>query len=1251
MTQQLATAIPPIRRLLRKLYHFFWYSLAILIILIAVAISLARIFLPEARGYRVEVEKFASTAMGREVKIASMDARLDGLTPTFIFHDVHMFDAHKRHELLHFDQARIGFDVLRSLARRKPVPASLTISGVELAVTRDKQGKLSIQGIAIADLEQTMAEAPTTTTDKDELSSWFFERSRLVVEKSRIIWRDEYYGLKNILFSNVNVSLRNDKQRHQLTGNVNLPADLGEGLSVAIDFTGNILIPAEWQGQFFAAGKHIQAGNLGAKLHLLHMVLHEGAMDFQVWGGWKQQGFAALSGNVTISDVKLTSRADANPFKLRLLNSAFDWTETPQGWQLRVEDFRYQQAEEVWPATSFAVNYINQAQPIVIGYTSLIKLRDARNLLTLSGLLSKANQDTLNEIQPRGELQDLFIQFQPGEDRLNNFQFSSRFDNLSSQPWEKYPGIKNLRGQVWLDSQNGHVQLDSRMAELNFSDMFRAPLAFAELQMRAQWWHEAGDLQIKVEQLQANNQDLHADATMQLQVPGATASPYMDLQLHFADVNAASLKQYYPVGIMDKSLVAWLDTGIVSGKVTDGGLVMRGQLKDFPFEKPSGVFQVKFSAADIDMNYQQGWPHLTQMPLDAEFSGTGMVLHADQAGLFDSHLQDVQVTIDDFSQAVLQATGKYHGHTRDLIHFLVASPIAANAEDFYNASKFDGKGAATLQLQVPLVERLAGRFPLDYHGKVKLTDSSMHSWDGKLLVDNLNGELEYSPQGLSGSNITAKIFGGKTTASVFTYNQDTSQQIKIAFNGELEMQRVLQQYKLPITARITGRTRWAGLLGFGYKQGGVTIPGNFSIDSDLAGVALDLPAPLQKSKAETRHFNMQVQFPRDGLMGISVSLDSILRSKAVLNTRGQRDILHKATINFSDAEPVLPEQRALTIGGRLQNFEPQQWQSVLGADTAKNTQAKPTTGTGLPVLLDMDYLSLHTGDTDATTVPAKPMDVALVNGVINELVIDGMQLGRFEVATQRVKEGLRFDKLNFTSAAMNVNGSGSWLYRKRRHQTNIRFDLDSPNVGNMLERLGYSHTIRHGKAQAHLQLNWPDAPEQFSFEHLGGTVGVVIKDGSIAEVEPGAGRLLGLLSLSELPRHLLLNFKEFGSGMSFDEIRGSFDINDGIAKTDDLNVNTPVAVIGIRGQMGLSAHDYDLSVLAVPRVTSSLTLISCLLTGGSTCGWVFFFDRVAGKKLDDSLAKRYTITGAWEHPEVKERGNKTTPAAAEADKE
>jgi len=1253
MTQRYATEVSRVRRLARKLYHFFWYTLALLIIVIAIAISLTRIFLPDAKGYRADIEKFASTIMGREVRIRSMDAHLDGLTPTFVFYDVHMLDDRKRLELVRFDQARIGFDVLRSIVRGKPVPSSLVVSGVDVVITRNKQGSLSIQGIDVAELEKTIAEKPAgAIPEQDELSSWFFERSHLVVENSRVLWRDQFYGLKNIQLSGVNVSLRNDNQRHQLTGSVRLPEGLGEGLSVAFDFTGNILVPAEWQGNFFAAGKHVQSSNLGVKPHLLHMVLHEGALDFQIWGGWDKQGFAALSGNLSISDVKLTTQAQLQPFALRLLNTAFDWQNTPEGWQLRLEDFRYQQAEEVWPATSFSINYVNGSQPRIVGYTSLIKLRDARNLLVLSGLLSSQHQDLLGKIQPRGDLQDLFVQIHPGQDEFASLNLSMRFDNVSSRPWQQVPGIKGVRGKIWLDSQRGLVQLDSGKVALEFAEIFRAPLEFDQLQAEVAWRRDVGGVQLHVDRLQVRNQDLHADAALALQLPADATSPQLDLQLHFSNVNAASLPHYYPVGIMDQSLVDWLDKGIVSGKVTDGGLVMRGRLADFPFANPRGVFEVRFLATDMDINYHEGWPHLTRMAIDGNFSGTGMDLYSSQAGLFESQLHDIHVGINEFMEPVLQATGKYEGRTQDILHFLIASPIAPHASEFYADSRFGGNAQATLNLQIPLATRLDATVPLDYRGTVKLIDNSLNGWNGKLRVDNLNGELEYSPQGLFGNNIRAKLFGGKTEAYVFTHNQDTSQQIKIGFNGEVDLHQALQQLQLPITDNINGRTHWAGLLGFGYQRDAIKIPGNFNFDSDLYGVELALPAPLRKTKEERRHFNLYVQFPQDNLLNVSASLDDQLRTHVVLDTRDTQAVqLHKATINFSDREPGLPEQRAIKIGGRLEGFDAAQWQAVLGSDKANSTTTTAGGKPGLPLEFDMDYLSLHTGEDKTDTPAVRPTEVPLVNGVIRELVIDDMQLGRFDIATQRESDGIRFDKLNFSSSDMNISGGGSWLYRKRKHQTNVRFDVDSPNVGNMLQQLGYSHTIRHGKAQAHLQLNWADAPDHFAFSKLNGTVGVAITDGTIAEVEAGAGRLLGLLSLSELPRHLLLNFKEFGKGLSFDEIRGSFDITDGIAKTDDLNVNAPVAVIGIRGKMGFATRDYDLSVLAVPRVTSSLTLISCLLTGGSTCGWVFFFDRIAGKKLDDSLAKHYTVTGAWENPQVKEVGKQADTLPADADKQ
>ncbi|MEJ2450523.1 MAG: hypothetical protein P8047_07600 [Gammaproteobacteria bacterium] len=79
-----------VKSCLRWSYRVFWYSLAATIITLAIAISLVRIFLPDVKAYRGKIEYIASTFLGQEVHIKSMDARLSGLTPTIIFRGVRM---------------------------------------------------------------------------------------------------------------------------------------------------------------------------------------------------------------------------------------------------------------------------------------------------------------------------------------------------------------------------------------------------------------------------------------------------------------------------------------------------------------------------------------------------------------------------------------------------------------------------------------------------------------------------------------------------------------------------------------------------------------------------------------------------------------------------------------------------------------------------------------------------------------------------------------------------------------------------------------------------------------------------------------------------------------------------------------------------------------------------------------------------------------------------------------------------------
>ena len=68
------------------------YALAVFIVTAAVALSVARIFLPEVQGYKEAIEQKLGEFIEQNVHIDEVDARLIGFTPTIIFKGVHLID-------------------------------------------------------------------------------------------------------------------------------------------------------------------------------------------------------------------------------------------------------------------------------------------------------------------------------------------------------------------------------------------------------------------------------------------------------------------------------------------------------------------------------------------------------------------------------------------------------------------------------------------------------------------------------------------------------------------------------------------------------------------------------------------------------------------------------------------------------------------------------------------------------------------------------------------------------------------------------------------------------------------------------------------------------------------------------------------------------------------------------------------------------------------------------------------------------
>jgi uncharacterized protein YhdP len=143
------------------------------------------------------------------------------------------------------------------------------------------------------------------------------------------------------------------------------------------------------------------------------------------------------------------------------------------------------------------------------------------------------------------------------------------------------------------------------------------------------------------------------------------------------------------------------------------------------------------------------------------------------------------------------------------------------------------------------------------------------------------------------------------------------------------------------------------------------------------------------------------------------------------------------------------------------------------------------------------------------------------------------------------------------------------------------------------------------------------------------------RDGQLTELEPGAGRVLGLLSIAQLPRRLTLDFRDlFAKGLAFDRMHGDVRIGGGQARSDNLAIEGPAADIHIRGAADLRAQQFDQTVEVYPKAGNLLTVAGAIAGGPVGAAIGAAANAVLQKPLGRLAAKTYHVTGPWKDPKV-----------------
>jgi uncharacterized protein YhdP len=188
--------------------------------------------------------------------------------------------------------------------------------------------------------------------------------------------------------------------------------------------------------------------------------------------------------------------------------------------------------------------------------------------------------------------------------------------------------------------------------------------------------------------------------------------------------------------------------------------------------------------------------------------------------------------------------------------------------------------------------------------------------------------------------------------------------------------------------------------------------------------------------------------------------------------------------------------------------------------------------------------------------------------------------------------------------------------------------------------------VRAGRATLQGKIGWNGPPSRLDYATLSGEMKLEASKGQFLKIDPGAGKLLGLISLQSLPRRFTLDFGDvFSQGFAFDSISGNMIVKSGVMRTDRLQIDGPSARVVMRGEADLKNETQHLNVTVQPDLGASAALGVAIinpLAGIAT----LLADKILQGPLNKVFSFEYLVTGKWDDPKVERIARSTAPGAA-----
>ena len=1227
--------------------------------------------MPEVARQREAIEQRIGAAIGLPVKIGALAAGWPGFYPRLEIDDLGVSDADGRTVLtLGRVEIEIGWS---SIWHMGPTLHRLEIIAPTLDVRRDVAGGLHVAGLRVSG------------EGDGGFANWLIGQGRIVVRGASIIWHDELRGAPPLELRDLNFDLDNGLRHHRFGLTAATPATIAERLDVRGDLVGrDVNDPSSWQGDLFV---DLVKADLAAWKPWVDLPLDwmRGYGDLRLWLAFADLSPRNFTADLQLTDVAVSLRPDLVPLELKHLTGRMRGARTKDGYQGEIRQLELATQDGIeWTPTDARLSIVTAGSRA--GGEFRANGFDIGALAALAGHLplNAEVHAQLLAFAPRGKLSDLLFGWQGDIAAPKSWHAKTRFEGLALAAHKELPGFSGISGSLAGDEAAGEIRIDSRDVQLELPTVFPEPLLLlSSLEAQAGWKARKDGMDFLLSRFDFRNADANGEAAGTYRFTG-TGLGEIDLTAKLTDGAGNAVWRYMPL-VVNKDARDWLRSAITGGRADSASLRLKGPLDQFPFKDgKSGIFQVKGNFRGATLDYAQGWPVMTEVDGDLLFEGVRMLIRGQRAKMMGVDLSEVQAEIADLEtpEEILTVKGRARGLTQHFLDFIEASPVGERIDHFTQPMKAVGKGGLELALVLPLrrIEKT------QVQGRYRFADNQLKALPALPAFAGLQGEFSFTSDRLMAKNLRARWLGVPIVADV---SSTSGGSVRIAASGALSAAGLRQEFGMRAFEHLSGATPWRATV-MVQKSGA-----DILVESNLEGIASSLPDPFNKPASELLPLKVEGRVDAQ-----RAEWNATLGDRAVARLREDggpwrgRVALGAAALKGAAAAPPA---RGVALSIAQPRVDVDAWREVLAR--FPNGLGSGETGDGLITLAAMDLRSpeLHligrdfhdvqltasrdsrwrigldsreaqgqlswddagagriTGRMTHLVLPASDGPSSAYDSETNDatrelpavdLIIDNFLLGDKALGEVRVKaenrEGVWQAKLDVKNEAAKLSGEGRWRPSRSAPETALTFRLDVSDAEKLLLRMGLPDAVRRGQATLEGSVAWAGVPFALDVPSLSGQIKIEAEKGQFKKLEPGVGRLLGVLSLQSLPRRITLDFRDiFSQGFAFDSIAGTATVKRGQMSSDQLSIRGPAAKILLSGQANLVAETQDLHVRVQPAIGESIAVGAMIAHPvAGVVAWAA--QKMLNDPLDQVFAYEYAVTGSWSDPKV-DKLNRSVP--------